>query len=375
MEEQHLKIVEGLNKSLHLLLEGKAEVALVALDDLGSSLPADDHCNILIINFRKFIQQYREGAYFIIALAEGNLDYEAPRQNYVVTHYKQLQSNLRHLTWQTQQIARGDYNQRVSYLGEFSVAFNQMTESLREKKMIEERLAELYATQNKFMSIISHDLKSPFNGILGFAELLQQDYDEISDEERRQYIHNIQISAQNAFKLLENLLEWSRIQTGKIQFFAEEVNLSRLVLETFMLLQPVARKKNIHLYSEVPVDATAFTDRNSVLTVIRNLVSNALKFTNPGGKITVRYATTEAFTELSVEDTGLGITPGNLAKLFRMDEKFKTEGTDHEKGTGLGLLLCKEFVEKNGGGIRAESEFGKGSRFIFTIPVTPPDKN
>jgi signal transduction histidine kinase len=219
------------------------------------------------------------------------------------------------------------------------------------------------------MSIISHDLKSPFNGILGLASLLLQDYDELSESERKEFIENIEVSAQSAFKLLENLLEWSRIQTGKIHFTFEELNLGRLIYENFLLLQSTAEKKQIHLYNYAPPDCFIFADRNSMSTIIRNLLTNAIKFTAKGGKISVHSNQVDNMWEISISDTGTGIKPENLVKLFKTGETVKTRGTENEKGTGLGLLLCKEFVEKNGGTIRAESTPGMGSKFIFTVPA------
>ncbi len=363
------EILPPFNKTLQLLMDGELDEGIALLNSISDDLSDDQECTVFIRNFKSFIHQFAEGAGFINALADGNLDIDPPRQNYVISHYKQLQSNLRHLTWQTQQIAKGDYNQKVSYLGDFSVAFNQMTEALREKKRIEDQLRDLYASRDKLSSVISHDLKSPFNGILGFASLLLQDYDELSDKDRKEFIRNIETSAQSAFKLLENLLEWSRIQTGKIQFNFEELNLGRLIYENFMLLQPTADKKQIHLYNFAPPDCFIFADRNSMLTIIRNLLSNAIKFTPKGGKISVHAEQHDNLWEVSVKDNGIGIKPESLAKLFKTGETVKTRGTDNEKGTGLGLLLCKEFVEKNGGKIWVESTPGQGSRFVFTMPA------
>jgi signal transduction histidine kinase len=372
MENGQEQILNTFNRVLQLLMDGAMEEGIAILDGVNPETAANQNDSTFINNFKKFIQQYYEGANFINALAEGNLDIEPPRRNYVISHYKQLQSNLRHLTWQTQQIARGDYNQKVSYLGEFSIAFNQMTDALREKKMIEDQLRDLYATRDVFMSIISHDLRSPFNGILGFADLLVQDYDELSDQERKQCIENIQSSSQTAFDLLENLLEWSRIQTGKIQFTFEELNLNRVILENFMLLQSAADKKQIQLNNLAPPDCSVYADRNSTLTAIRNLLSNAIKFTPRGGKITVNALQHDTMWEISIADSGIGIKPENLLKLFVTGETVKTRGTENEKGTGLGLLLCKEFVEKNGGTIRAESTPGFGSVFFITLPGQKP---
>jgi signal transduction histidine kinase len=370
VDDLHLQISEVINASLNHLLEGDADAALAVLDAAPAVPESEGQCITLFNHFRKFILNYKSGIEFINALAEGDLDMDPPRQNYVISHYKMLQSNLRHLTWQTQQIARGDYNQKVSYLGDFSVAFNQLIESLKEKSRIEAQLKDLYKTRDQFMSIISHDLKSPFNSILGFADLLRQDYDELTDEERKRFIDNIRNSSYNAFRLLENLLEWSRIQTGKIIFLPERLNISRLISETIQLMKPAAEKKGIHLYSKVDPNAQVYADKNAVLAILRNLLNNAIKFTTTEGKVTFTNLLKEPFQEISVTDTGVGIAPDIVGRLFRLEEKIKTEGTDHESGTGLGLLLCREFTEQNHGQIGVESEPGKGSRFYFALPVS-----
>lgn len=369
MPENQEQILATFNKTLKLLMDGDMMEGLAELDTIKVGKDDDQNCTAFITNFKLFIQQYAEGAHLINAIADGNLDVEPPRQNYVISHYKQLLSNLRHLTWQTQQIAKGDYSQKVSYMGDFSVAFNQMTEALREKKRMEDQLRDLYASRDKLMSIISHDLKSPFNGILGLSNLLLQDYDEFKEDERKEFVENIQISAQTAFKLLENLLEWSRIQTGKIRFNFEELNLSRLVFDNFILLQASAEKKQIRLDNQTPPDCFIMADLNSMLTVIRNLLNNAIKFTPKGGRIKVTAHQHDNFWEVSIRDNGIGIKPDDLPKLFKTGETVKTRGTENEKGTGLGLLLCKEFVEKNGGTIHVESTLGQGSNFIFTVPA------
>ncbi|MEI7723775.1 MAG: HAMP domain-containing sensor histidine kinase [Bacteroidota bacterium] len=368
MDKNEAEDLSKCNEVLKLLMAGDYKEGLDLLNNLDDETTGDQKSFSFNSTFKKFIYQYFEGVDFINALADGNLDFDPPRQNYVISHYKQLQSNLRHLTWQTQQVARGDYNQKVSYLGEFSVAFNQMTDALREKKKIEDQLRELYASRDLFMSIISHDLRSPFNGILGFIDLLLQEYHEITDEERIQYIQNIQSSSQTAFNLLENLLEWSRIQTGKIQLNFEKLNIGELIDETILLLQTAADKKQILLNSLVKPDCFIYADKNSMLTAIRNLLSNALKFTPKGGQITVRAAQAGSMWEISISDTGIGISPENLANLFFTGKVVKTRGTDNEKGTGLGLILCKEFIEKNGGTIRAQSNPGFGSTFIISLP-------
>jgi len=361
------EMVAAVTGVLDSLLRGDLDEAEPALKRIIEGNP-DKECLPILGPLQNLIDQFREGIAFINAISSGDLDYPAPHHFYLYSHYKQLQSNLRYLAWQTQQIAKGDYKQSVNFMGDFSVSFNQLIEGLKEKKRFQDQLVELSATRDKFFSIISHDLKSPFNAILGFSDLLEQDYEELDDRERKEYIHNIRESARNAFKLLENLLEWSRLQTGKIAFVSEDLSISRLVLENFLLLKPLAQKKNIHLFSRVSIDLMARGDLNSVLTILRNLISNAIKFTPAGGKVTVEAEENNRMVFISVKDTGVGISEANITRLFVTGESFKTTGTDNEKGTGLGLILCREFAEKNGGSIKVTSEEGKGSCFTFSLP-------
>ncbi len=232
----------------------------------------------------------------------------------------------------------------------------------------EARLSELNATKDKFFSIIAHDLKSPFNSIVGFSNILveqirEQDYDGIEE-----YAEIILQSSQKAMNLLTNLIEWSRTQSGRMDFNPEYIEIGTLINEVLELSNAAALHKSIILLKEQPRHITIFLDKDMISSVIRNLLSNAIKFTNPGGKIVIKAELTGQELMVSVSDTGIGIDKFYLSKLFKVDENYSIPGTQNEKGTGLGLVLCKEFVEKHKGKIWAESEPGIGSQFIFTIP-------
>lgn len=237
-----------------------------------------------------------------------------------------------------------------------------------------EKLQQLNATKDKFFSIIAHDLKDPFNAIIGFADLLHREYDEFSDEERRQFVKNIKKSAENIFKLLQNLLEWSRAQSGSIEFRPQQLHFKPLVGEIAGLLKTQADNKNVEISTDNQNDFTLYADPNMLRTIIRNLVSNAIKFTPEGGRIRISGKadisdSKMSIAEIVISDTGVGIDNENLDKLFRIDKKLKTRGTAMEEGTGLGLILCKELIERHNGNIRVESEPGVGSRFIVTLPL------
>jgi len=232
----------------------------------------------------------------------------------------------------------------------------------------EAKLKESNATKDKFFSIIGHDLKNPLFVIQSMSEILETEFDEITPEERLEFIRAIRESSKNAFSLLEDLLHWARCQTGRIDYNPEPVHLKQLAAKCISLLEAHAIKKNIHLINAVDATHILLADKFMVETVIRNLTSNALKFTPEGGTIKINSKPVDDFIQISVEDTGIGLSESDKQKLFRIDVKNSEIGRSKEKGTGLGLILCKEFIEKHGGKIWVESELEKGSQFIFTIP-------
>jgi len=225
-------------------------------------------------------------------------------------------------------------------------------------------------TKDKFFSIISHDLKSPFNSLLGFTDLLLQNYDTFDDAERKHIIESLNTSSKNTYQLLENLLTWSRSQTGRIEFSPQEIEVKTLIYEIILLSQPAAENKSIVLSDHTEADLSVYADKSMLQSVLRNLISNAIKFTGNKGSVSVsaKKSKQDRFIEISISDTGVGIPEDIIDDLFRIDKNRSRPGTEKEKGTGLGLILCKEFVEKQGGQIWIESEVGKGSQFIFTLP-------
>ena len=229
-------------------------------------------------------------------------------------------------------------------------------------------------TKDKFFSIIAHDLKAPFNIILGFSDFLKENFDKIDVEKQKQYLDFINQSGHNTFKLLENLLIWSRSQSGVIDFKPANQNLYLLTNNTIQLLNKSAENKSISLNNKVPHKISVFADEPMLSTIIRNLVSNAIKFTPKGGSITIdareiKKQNKQNFTEITIKDSGVGIPFEKQSQLFKISGNVSTKGTEKEEGTGLGLILCKEFVEKHNGKIYVESEVGKGSKFIFTLQM------
>ncbi len=262
-----------------------------------------------------------------------------------------------------------DENQNI--IGILSIGMD-ISERINTQKALEKsqkHLKELNSTKDKFFSIIAHDLRNPFNSILGFSELIyemtsNQKYDNIQN-----YSKLLNISAKQSLNLLNNLLHWSRIQTGKIKFNPIEVNINSIIQNTLDLLKTNINEKNIQVEQIINAELNIEADKFMLSTILRNLISNAIKYSHFNDKILIK--TTKKDTELiiSVSDNGLGIPQKNIDKLFKIEHSISTKGTNNEKGTGLGLILCKEFVEKHNGKIWTKSQINKGTTFSFSLPI------
>jgi signal transduction histidine kinase len=343
-----------------------------------SELPesGSEEINLLRNEIQELTVQYCDNYKFVIELSKGNLEVTPPAKNSFANHYKQLHADLQHLTWQIQQISEGDLEQKVSFSGDFSLAINKMIESLKEKKRISdlnekylEELKELNATKDKFFSIISHDLKNPFAGLLGICEVLISEIQDKNYDILDEYVTLIKEFSEQGYKLLVNLLDWSRLQRGMMEVNLEPISLAAIVKDAKSTIWPKAVQKNIQITCKCDHDYIVIADQNMLNTVTRNLLSNAVKFTNEGGQVTITGEPKDDKIIVSVEDNGVGITPENISRLFRIDGNICTKGTNREDGTGLGLVLCKDFIKKMGGDIWVTSEVGKGSIFSFVLPV------
>jgi len=240
---------------------------------------------------------------------------------------------------------------------------------ITEMKNNQQRLKELNATKDKLFSIIAHDLKSPFNVIIGFSELLLANINKYDKEKISKQLTLIHDASKRSFELLENLLEWARTQTGKIVFEPKMLYLKKIANDNIKLLEPQALNKNIQITAHVSDQCYASVDENMMNSVFRNLITNAIKYTYPGGNINISSRVYSNMIEISFADTGVGMNEGTKEKLFKIDGSASVNGTNNEKGTGLGLIICKEFIEKHRGRIWVESEMGKGSTFTFTLPI------
>jgi len=231
-------------------------------------------------------------------------------------------------------------------------------------------LAEINATKDKFFSIIAHDLKSPFFGFLGLTKMMSENINDFNPTELQDISKSMQKSANDLYKLLENLLEWSKMQRGLTEFNPEVCFLSYIIKINIDILSQFARQKDIEIINYISENLTAKADVSMLNTIIRNLISNAIKFTPRGGKIVIGITDkpSDDYIIIHVRDTGIGMSKELIAKLFRIDEKVSRTGTEGESSTGLGLMLCKEFIEKHGCRIWVDSKVGIGSTFNFTLP-------
>ena len=255
-----------------------------------------------------------------------------------------------------------------------------VTELLRHNN----ELKESNKSKDRFFSIFAHDLKNPFQGLLGFIDLLYEDLDELSNEQVKEYLSNVRNASYHTYALLENLLEWSRIQSGKMPFTPTVFDIRDEINSVITVLENNATQKDIKLVNEVDPHIMVEADRNMIHSVIQNLVTNSIKFSNSNGRVVIRgrvpmtYIKAKSSTEpgdrqwleISVSDNGIGIPEEILPKLFKLNGQYSSAGTANEPGTGLGLVLCHEMIEKNGGRIWAESISGQGTTFIFTIPLS-----
>lgn len=259
----------------------------------------------------------------------------------------------------------------VILLGGIGLLMIQREQNERIIKRDNHELKKLNAEKDKFFSIIAHDLKSPVGAIKQLLKILVKDYNVMDPVTRKELLDAIYSSSKVTYDLLENLLQWARTESGSISFNPKKINLLDIAISTVNLLHGNIRKKNLSINLNINAKDIAFADENMLMTVFRNLLSNAIKFTPKSGEISIESTISDnGFVKLDFADTGVGIRKNNLRNLFETQSEFSTTGTDGEIGTGLGLKLCKEFIEKHKGEIGVKSRFNKGSEFWFTLPVT-----
>lgn len=274
---------------------------------------------------------------------------------------------------------------RLILKDDIPVGIQGIARDISEKKAASQKLEkmnkelkELNASKDKFYSIIAHDLKNPFNSLIGFSDLMYEEFNDLSKEEMRDYVGIIRSTAKSSLTLLENLLAWSRLQTGRMIFNPVKLLLANEIDGVVTVLYSLSYRKKIHIENAIDRNLMVMADQNMLHSIMHNLVMNAIKFTPSNGNVVISGKRIQdppegkPLVEISVSDTGIGILPEDQSKLFSLSSPFTMQGTDKEIGTGLGLLLCKEMIEKHGGEIKVESEPGKGSTFSFVIPQFVP---
>lgn len=236
-------------------------------------------------------------------------------------------------------------------------------------EMQRDELITLNASKDKFLSILAHDIKNPLSSIHGISELLVNDYDTLSLEDKKIFTRDIHTLSTNLFEIINTLLTWSTAQSGMITYRPTKFSIGELCYKTANNLQTVAKQKDIVIESKADVALMVMADENMIISVLHNLINNAIKYSYHGTRIRIESLQLDGFVQLSVIDSGIGLSPESQAKLFKYDQHFMNKGTAGETGTGLGLILCKDFVEKNGGTIKVESTINEGSIFVFTLPL------
>lgn len=249
---------------------------------------------------------------------------------------------------------------------------NEKTYEIIQQKNVE--LSDINATKNKLFSIIAHDLRNPFHCILGLSEHLVTNIKDQKIEDIEIILNKIRIQSESTYQLLENLLDWAKTQTGQISFCPERIDLSKVINETVLFLKPLSDNKNITFIVTAKDGLSVFVDRDMLKTILRNLITNAIKYSKLNSEINILSEQKQDYTEIIIADKGIGISKDELSNLFQNKIQCSKQGTSMEKGTGLGLILCHEFVKRHNGNIRVESELNKGSKFILSIPVWQSDK-
>lgn len=251
------------------------------------------------------------------------------------------------------------------------VTFIDITERIKTQKKIKkytEQLANLNSSKDKFFSVVAHDLRSPFHGLLGLSEIIVDEFDNLEKPDLKEYFGNINKTIKNVYRLIENLLEWSSLQSGKMNFTPVKLNLNQVIENVQQVLMGISSLKGVLISNQIPNNLYIFADEKMITSVLQNLITNGIKFSNPNSEIEVTAASTENFIKVSVRDRGTGMDEETVSKLFSLNHSITTPGTAQEKGTGLGLILCHEMIEKHKGKIWAESKKGFGTTFHFTLP-------
>ena len=372
LRPQDIQLLDRMSEALYKMIHGECPSPV----EISGSADENEVCQV-VSYFNGFISVYNEFSECIFSISRGELSNNIPKGHklFAVQALKSLQSNLRHLTWKTQRIAGGDFEQRVDFMGEFSAAFNKMTADLKSAfdriETQKRQLEKLSAMKDQFLAVASHDLRTPFNAILGFSNFLLQD--KTLGEEQHEMVRMIKDGAETQLEYINDLLDVMKLEAGEVKLKFQSVSIKTLVEECVEGLRMLVESKGIkflilnnfpELFPEIEVDVP------KIKQVLNNLISNAMKFTESGKKITVScFINGSSEIEIHVIDEGVGIAEKSMPELFMRYKQFRNTGTSGEKGTGLGLFICKTFIEAHGGEIAVNSVIGNGSDFYFKLPA------
>jgi len=353
-EGDHIVLKGELGDSMYIILDGRVKV----------------HDGDYIFTILKTGDVF--GKYYLLDQEERSATVTALSHTFL---YRFSQGEFQRVTQNENTVFKGMLKTLVRRLRDMNIIEEQLaaqnTEILRQKERLEiqkQELVELNATKDKFFSIIAHDLRSPISTLISLSEVLRTDMDLLDTSQQKEILGSLYDLSKNYLKLLDNLLQWSRVQSGRMVPEPVIFELSEVIQDVVCFYQPYALDKEIKILERNIIPVPVHADKNMIRLILRNLISNAIKFTHPGGEIHVMMIIKERFVEVTVQDNGLGMSPEILDSMFMLDKTQSMPGTSGEKGTGLGLHLCKEFIELNNGVIKVESHKGFGSVFCFTIP-------
>jgi len=365
--------IRSVNEALRALLRGELPETL--------PLPGTDVDDIkeLCETANNLVASFQETRDFITSLSRGNLEKEPPARNLLISPFKQLHANLKHLTWQTRQVAKGNLGQHVDFLGEFADSFNSMIGSLKEKRRAVETAEKLRVeadaanrAKSEFLANMTHELRTPLNAVIGLSDLLRQSPEEL-DREQLEYVGMISDAGYHLLALVENILEMAEVEAGRMELEISAVSIRKLLENSMLMITDKALNRGLTLDLSIKDELENLeiqADEVKLQQTMFNLLSNATKFTPGGGAIKVEARKEGEEVTVSVSDTGIGLKPEDRQRIFETFHQLDSSYTRKYSGTGLGLALSRRLVEMHGGRIWAESEGeGKGSTMTFVIPI------
>jgi len=331
---------------------------------------ADDPLlNELCDRLCKLNNQYRNSYQFVLDLACDKLNTKTPTQTLFVNPYKQLQSELRYLTWQIKQVAEGDYSQRVFFSGDFSYAINKMVLALRKRHDLMNKLEESNKNTDQLFSFIARDLSDPFNVVIGFSGVLMEAVENNDQHKIKECAEMINSSSFRIHDLLMNLLEWSRLKSDGIEMSVQELDLKNVIHSTIRMADVAASLKDITIHYDDPTTYPVYTDKGMLKTILRNIINNAIKYTPENGRVAISVRRDYKSYYISVQDNGIGMSEKTIQDVLHLKTIHSSPGTNNEPGTGLGLILSNDFAHMMGGEITAESKMRGGTTVTFSLPV------